>query len=221
MTALHTASLSDDDFNFNNHKVCKLLVDDSNNKNPRDHEGITPLHLLAKSEHLEAFQYIFDQVDEKNPMDIYGITPLDNYVIHQQFNICKFIINKMEDKNPKVHDGPEADTLLHKSALYGNLEIHEYVMDLVQEKTPKNQDGNTPLHYAALKGKSAIIKLILEKVYEKNPKNNKGQTPFDLALDRDKTIMYEAMLAKITSLEFDRKSHKGKSLWKKHVKFWH
>ena len=39
MTALHTASLPDEDFNFNNHKVCKLLVDDSNNKNPRDHEG--------------------------------------------------------------------------------------------------------------------------------------------------------------------------------------
>ena len=96
----------------------------------------------------------------------------------------------MEDKNPKVHNGPEADTLLHKSALYGNLEIHGYVMDLVQDKNPKNEDGYTPLHYALeQKGKSAIIKLIIEKVYEKNPKNNDGQTPFDLALDKDKKIM--------------------------------
>ena len=63
--ALYTASLPDEDFNFDNHKVCKLLVDDSNNKNPRDHEGITPLHLPSKGEHLEAFHYIFDQVDEK------------------------------------------------------------------------------------------------------------------------------------------------------------
>ena len=209
MTPLHTASLSDEDSIFN-HEVFKLLVDDSSNKNPRDHEGITPLHYLATGDHVEAFQYIFDQVDEKNPMDIHGLTPLEYSVRYHdhQFNICKFIINAMEDKNPKVHDGPDADTLLHKSAFYGLLEIHEYVMDLVQDKNPKNKDGNTPLHFAALKGNSAIIQLILKNVVEKNPSNNDGQTPFDLASDGDKKMMYEAITSRNIFLEFDRESKK-------------
>ena len=116
----------------------------------------------------------------------------------------------MEEKNLKVHASEDADTLLHISAFYGQLEIHEYVMDLVDDKNPKNSDGNTPLHYAALEGNSAIMILILEKVAEKNPTNDDGTTPFDLALDGDKKIMYEAMLSKITSLEFDRRNIKNK-----------
>ena len=93
------------------------------------------------------------------------------------------------------------ETLLHKSALHGQLEIHEYVMDLVEDKNPKNSDGNTPLHYAAIKGNSAIIKLIMEKVDEKNPKNSDGLTPFDCASDVDKKIMYEVMISKNIVLE--------------------
>ena len=205
MTALHTALIQDSDFDQNDHQVWKLLVDNFTDKNPRDHVGSTPLHLLAASGCLETFQYIFNQVAEKNPMDIYGLTPLEASILRGQINVCKFILNAMENKNPMVYAGHYPDTLgntlLHKSAIFGQLEIHEYVMDLVEDKNPKNSDGNTPLHYAAIEGNSAIIKLILEKVNDKNPKNNVGSTPFYFASDVDKKMMYEVMISKNIVLE--------------------
>ena len=202
MTALHTALIGQDSFD---HQVWKLIVDNLSDKNPRDHVGSTPLHLLAESGCLEKFEYIFNQVAEKNPMDIYDVTPLIESITNGQMNICKFIVNAMENKNPLVHAGHDPDTLLHVSALHGQLEIHEYFMDLVEDKNPKNRFGNTPLHYAAIEGNSDIVKLILEKVDDKNPKNNVGSTPFDFALDADKKIilkiMYEVMISKNILLE--------------------
>ena len=45
-------------------------------KNPKDKNGITPLHLAAKNGSFNIFYNVLNCAEEKNPKDKNGITPL-------------------------------------------------------------------------------------------------------------------------------------------------
>ena len=76
------------------------------NKNPKDIDGNTPLHLAAKNGNMQVFEYLWNHPEtEKNSQNFRINTPLHLAVAGGQFEICKFIVERMEeawekDKNP-------------------------------------------------------------------------------------------------------------------------
>jgi len=61
-------------------------------KNPKDEEDVTPLHLAAKSGHLDICKLLCSNLEEKNPSDDYGRTPMDNAYSSKQWKIMYFLI---------------------------------------------------------------------------------------------------------------------------------
>ena len=51
------------------------------------------------------------------------------------------------------------------------------ILNLIEEKSPRDKDGDTPFHEAAKNGHVEIVKIFLDVVVDKNPKNNCNTTP--------------------------------------------
>ena len=69
------------------------------NKNPRNIEGLTPLHIIAQKGILEICEVILGCVEDKNPKDSHGRTPLHFAANEGHFSVghlmvCQTILNK-------------------------------------------------------------------------------------------------------------------------------
>ena len=73
--------------------ICKLIVKYLIDKNPRKHDGVTPLHSAAREGQLDVCRFLIEEASEKNPQDNRGRTPLSNAIRFKEFKVCKFISN--------------------------------------------------------------------------------------------------------------------------------
>ena len=86
---------------FNGHsEVCHLILDNVQDKNPRTHDGWTPLHSAINGNNLEVFELLFDNVEDKNPMNDGCWSPFHLAARFGRIEICRFIVDNLEDKNP-------------------------------------------------------------------------------------------------------------------------
>ena len=94
-TPLHQAAM------YGQLSKCKEIIDIVENKNPKDKEGMTQLHLAAeywisrlpnrrKLDYFDICQLIIDNTDDKNPKDDRDETPLHLAAGAGQFFICQF-----------------------------------------------------------------------------------------------------------------------------------
>ena len=72
-----------------NFDVCKILIQNVTNKQPRDKLGRTPLHYAAQECHLDICSLILENVNEKHPKDDLGSTPKDVAVERKNEEIVK------------------------------------------------------------------------------------------------------------------------------------
>ena len=91
--------------------IMKQLID----KNPRDYDGITPLHLAAEEGHFQICKFILEKITDKNPGDDNNQTPLHYAAGEGHGQICKLILDNVEDKNPVDNFG-ETPGNLHVEA---------------------------------------------------------------------------------------------------------
>lgn len=63
---------------------------------------------------------------------------------------------------------------------HGHIDIYQEIIDELDDKNPKDEDGWTPLHEAAQEGHLKIYDLILINVEEKDPSDDNGVTPSKL-----------------------------------------
>ena len=72
-------------------ELCRLIIENLQDKNPADEYGETPLHKAAEKGYLELCRLIMENVENKNPEDICdcGVTPLENAAINKQSSIIE------------------------------------------------------------------------------------------------------------------------------------
>ena len=124
-------------------------MDASEDKNPGDDIGVTPLHMAAANAHIEIMKCIMDTQEDKNPANKYsGYTPLH------------YCVTDVRLKNPEDHEKRKR-----------RLQAVKLIFDNVDDRNPADKEGVTPLHFAALAEgeQTEIVELILNNVTSKNP----------------------------------------------------
>ena len=70
-------------------------IENTNEKNPKDAEGNTPLHEAVKIENFSVFQEIIKNCNDIAPQNNRGQTPLHLAAWFGNSETCEFIINEM------------------------------------------------------------------------------------------------------------------------------
>lgn len=85
--------------------ICKHIIRNIIDKNPRALDGDTPLHCAAEQGDFDVCKFILNNISEKNPKGHEGETPLHLAVIGGHLNICKLILANIDDIDPKNLEG--------------------------------------------------------------------------------------------------------------------
>ena len=182
--------------------IIKGFLEIEKEKNPRDKDGNTPLHMTVGTGNLDITQVILAAIEDKNPKNNNGETPLHSASFNGNVEIVELILKNVIDKSPFDRF---RQTPLHNAALTGRFDIFELIFNSVEEKykNPKDHIGNTPLHKAAYggawKGKykhPEICRLILKNLEEKNPQNREGKTPLLLAIESNHSSVIDILTPK-------------------------
>ena len=133
----------------------------SEDKNPRDKDGWTPLHTAACYGQLEIVQLITESLDNKNPSSSNsGWTPMHMAASNGHPKVVKHIIEQVEDKNPADKRGW---TPLHLAARYGHADVVKVILENVVDWNPRNISGQTPIQVAADED-SQVIALLSNQI---------------------------------------------------------
>ena len=151
----------------------------SNEINPMRKDGVTPVHFAATYGHVDLFMYLADHLEDIFPLTKDGTSPLVCAAQNGHLVICKTIVERA--KEPNLGDTLTGLTPLHTASYNGHFDICQLLIENIDDKNPRNKNGNTPLHFAAEQGHFEIYKLIFENIKEKNPASLNGQTPLGLA----------------------------------------
>ena len=167
----------------NNHvNLCKVIIEELQNKNPGCNKGATPLHHAASNGHFNVCELIMERLLDKNPGSNRGTTPLHHAARKGHLKVCQLIIDKVANISPKTNKG---NTPLHLAAREGHHKICQILLKKMQGKYPGPDPGNnkglTPLHFAAHSGHYDICNLIMDVVDEEMPRDDKDNTPLHYA----------------------------------------
>ena len=141
--------------------------------NPLDYNGMLPIDINAKDDHMEICKFLIVNIADKNPGSMNGTSALHVAAWCGQLEAYKLIMQSVVDKNPQNHYG---QTPLHFAAEAGELEVCRLIVDSVADKNPGYVNGQTlswtPLHEAAKSGHLEVCKLIIENIDEVIDKEN-------------------------------------------------
>ena len=73
-------------------EICEMIMENMEEKNPKNNSWVTPLHEAATKGHLEVCKLILENVPEKNPRNFYHFTPLHMAAMKGHHQVCKLII---------------------------------------------------------------------------------------------------------------------------------
>mgnify|MGYP002049416097 CR=1 FL=1 len=86
-------------------EICRAIMDNLDDKNPRNNDGATPLYLAANCGHLKICQLIIANVDNQNIPDNLGNTPLHIAAFYGHYEVCRAFIETLDDNNPMNNNG--------------------------------------------------------------------------------------------------------------------
>ena len=111
-------------------------------------------------DHVEICKFIFRRLRRISPTKTLELTPLHFAAKGGHLEVCKLFINAKKH-DPMTHE----------------------MIDRIEDKNPRSEEGNTPLHFAAKAGHLNVCQFILEKVQDKNPKDDRNDTPLHVAAE--------------------------------------
>ena len=81
--------------------VCKLLIENGENKNPASHHSKEiPLHFAAQNGHSDVCCFLMKIVEENNSANFWRQTPLHLAAKRGHLDVCRIILENITDKNP-------------------------------------------------------------------------------------------------------------------------
>ena len=186
--------------------------------NPKNEEGVTPLHLAAAEGHLEICKKMLTVIepeneecnDELNPKDKDGSTPLHYSASNGQLSICRLLLHNLlvrvlgTDALPKVDINPKNKfgfTPLHFAEKNGHLPIVEMFAHNINDLNVTDGNKFTPMHFAANNGYLEVAKMLLKKMKNKNPKDVQGITPLHLAAKTGRSAIFQLIYDQIPKTE--------------------
>ena len=163
-TPLHTAAI------HGHLEICKLLIDNVDDKSPTLYSGWTPLdktpylyngwtplHLAAQEGHLEVCKLLMESLDNKNPGSNNGTTPLHQAAIKGHLDVYKQIIQYLDVINPRNNFGW---TPLHVASYFGCLELCEFISKNTDDPNPLTSNGKSPIYFANESNHRAVVSLL-------------------------------------------------------------
>ena len=100
--------------------------------------------------------------------------------LNGDLNVFRFLLEKAVDKNPILRKYDNW-TLFHDLAEEGRLEMCRLMVAKVEDKSPRNIDGQTPYHIAASAGHVELCQIMMKDLMDKNPQDYNGSTPYHMA----------------------------------------
>ena len=95
-------------------EICEFLIDNLEDKNPIDQNGMTPFHYATESGLTNVCRLIIENIDNKNSAAPNGCTPLHLAAKNGHLEIVKLIVETGVDKN-SLFDGKTALDLVRES----------------------------------------------------------------------------------------------------------
>lgn len=196
---------------FGHVEICRFLLENVKEKNPKADWGETPYRFAAKNYHFDVCCLLMKHLDydeRKNPdIHFHHETLFHAAAKKGHLELCQLMIEKNYQENPSVYSSGE--TPLHLAAANGHFEICKVIVgklvSRIGDVNPKNKNGKTPLHYAAKRGDVSICKLIVDNSKKKNPKDNSGRTPLYLARENNCEAVIELLRDPNPFVEFFEK----------------
>ena len=105
---------------------------------------------------------------------MYHPTLLKSFEMRIQRQKLEKEVNDLKEKLARKEVSETTNTFF-RAAKYGHEQFCKMIMEVVEDKNPKDQFGKTPLHWAAGNGHRLICKMIMDEVEDKNPKDLFGE----------------------------------------------
>ncbi|XP_073987108.1 histone-lysine N-methyltransferase G9a isoform X1 [Rhodnius prolixus] len=171
---------------LNNHnEIVKYLIKAGADPQFKGIDGMTALHVAAKTGNLEACHYLVGRTTEAatyvDVVDDGRWTPLVWAAENCYTNIVRYLLGKGAD--PQIRDS-EMNIALHWSAFAGSMEITESLIDYGSNINLSNVHGDTPLHIAARQAAAECVTLLLARGACSDMMNKAGQFPKDCVVDK-------------------------------------
>ena len=87
--------------------LCKLFITNTEDKNPEDNLGWTPLHYASENGFLEVCKLII--AENRNTVPVNGRTALHRAAAAGHYSVCELLVQNMADKNPPNAIGTTAE----------------------------------------------------------------------------------------------------------------
>ncbi|XP_022085273.1 histone-lysine N-methyltransferase EHMT2-like [Acanthaster planci] len=145
----------------------------------RDDEGMTILHLAAKTGNLEAVKHIMSlRKINSNSQDDGGWTPIIWAAEYKHIPVVKYLIERGAD--PNVRD-KEGNSGLHWAVFSGSEDVAELFLNRHCDVYAPNIHGDTPLHIASRENHYGCVTMLLLRNANIAVTNQEGETPLDCA----------------------------------------
>ncbi|MCZ6914954.1 MAG: ankyrin repeat domain-containing protein [Rickettsia endosymbiont of Ixodes persulcatus] len=163
-----------------NKDVIEVLIKYGAEIDVQGEDGMTALHWLAKSGHLEPFKLLVNHGANPNIIDYtHGRTAL-HFAAAGSLDIVKYLI----EKNPNIINciaSKSKATALHYAADSGKLEIVKYLVEQGSDMNMPGPGNRTALYCATEKGYLNIVKYLVEKGSDINVLGPRENTLIDCA----------------------------------------